>query len=350
MRAAWKARETGKDLTRAALCFCACNLLAAALAAQCPSPVGLTPDQNVTSGTNTWRSNGSFKATNYTVSGSASVTFVSGQCIELAPNFHATGTAPTPFHAWVGALPTVSASPRDVVGTSGQITWTGSSPYGYGYLTTLIGDIGNSFTAMNSCFVIFNASSNVLQLADNTGSYPQANSMTLPSTGMIGNSQCTIYGAGSSVSRAGNQLALTVSVTFQPTYAGLLPTKTQYLWALDQAGLSSDVQAVGTWTLPSAQQYSLTTSVSPSGSGTLTFIPPCCTYNAGTLVTITATAASGYQISSFTGVDSSNVFDRLCDHERDPERRGQFYAGYTESALDSGPFVPNRRADRRGGL
>ncbi len=122
MRAAWKAREMGKDLTRAALCFCACNFLAAALAAQCPSPVTLILDQTLTSGNNNWRSNGSLKATNYTVSGSASVTFVAGQCIELAPNFHATGTAPTPFHAWVDALPTVSASPRDVVGTSGQIT------------------------------------------------------------------------------------------------------------------------------------------------------------------------------------------------------------------------------------
>src|SRR6266545_1354437 len=175
MRAAWKAREMGKDLTRAALCFCACNFLAAALAAQCPSPVTLILDQTLTSGNNNWRSNGSLKATNYTVSGSASVTFVAGQCIELAPNFHATAGTVTTFHAWVDALPTVSdASPKDGAGTSGQITWTASSPYGYGYLTTLVGDIGTSFTARDSCYVIFNAS-NVLQLADNRGTFPQAN-------------------------------------------------------------------------------------------------------------------------------------------------------------------------------
>jgi uncharacterized repeat protein (TIGR02543 family) len=52
--------------------------------------------------------------------------------------------------------------------------------------------------------------------------------------------------------------------------------------------------------------YSLTTSVSPSGSGTLTFSPPCCTYNAGMQVTITASAASGYQFNGWTGVDSSS--------------------------------------------
>jgi hypothetical protein len=50
-----------------------------------------------------------------------------------------------------------------------------------------------------------------------------------------------------------------------------------------------------------ATQYQLTTTVSPSGSGTLNFSPPCCTYNAGTQVTITASAASGYQFSAFTG-------------------------------------------------
>jgi hypothetical protein len=92
--------------------LCACNLLAAALVAQCPNPVGTIPDQTVTSGTPSTYSNTSLKASNYVVSGSASVTFVSGQCVELAPSFHATaGTAPTTFHAWVDSLPTV-APPR----------------------------------------------------------------------------------------------------------------------------------------------------------------------------------------------------------------------------------------------
>ncbi len=52
--------------------------------------------------------------------------------------------------------------------------------------------------------------------------------------------------------------------------------------------------------------YTLTTSVSPPGSGTLAVSPACCTYTAGTPVTITASAASGYQFSGWSGVDSSH--------------------------------------------
>src|SRR5207249_2668111 len=53
--------------------------------------------------------------------------------------------------------------------------------------------------------------------------------------------------------------------------------------------------------------YQLTTTVSPSGGGTIS--PACpggCLYSSGSPVTITATPATGYQFSSFTGSVSSN--------------------------------------------
>jgi hypothetical protein len=236
----------GRNLVRVALWFCAGNFLAATLAAQCPNPVSTIPDQNVTAGTSYWNSSGSLKANNYTVSGSASMNFVSGQCVELAPNFHATaGTAPTTFHAWVDALPTVStASPAYGTGVSQQFTWTASSPYGNAYLTALVAAIGNSTLMANSCYIIFNASSNVLQLYNNSGN--SSSSLVVGTNNTVANSQCSIYGCASSVNRSGNQLALTVAVTFQPAYAG---PHNQYLWALDQAGLGSDFLQVGTWTV-----------------------------------------------------------------------------------------------------
>ncbi|MBI1898205.1 MAG: hypothetical protein HYS04_16980 [Acidobacteria bacterium] len=60
---------------------------------------------------------------------------------------------------------------------------------------------------------------------------------------------------------------------------------------------------MGTWTVPAGQQYYLTTSVSPSGGGTI--LPASGWYNSGSQVTITATPYSGYQFSGFTGTVNS---------------------------------------------
>ncbi|HVP09779.1 MAG TPA: hypothetical protein VMV94_01175 [Phycisphaerae bacterium] len=50
-----------------------------------------------------------------------------------------------------------------------------------------------------------------------------------------------------------------------------------------------------------APTYTLTTAVSPAGSGTITLNPPGGTYAAGTVVTVTANAGSGYAFSQWTG-------------------------------------------------
>jgi Divergent InlB B-repeat domain/IPT/TIG domain len=124
------------------------------------------------------------------------------------------------------------------------------------------------------------------------------------SSGTASNYSCTISGTGSSVSGYGNQLAVTVAVTFSTYFLGL---KNEYLIAYDNEGLNTTWQQMGTWTVAASQQYSLTTTVSPSGAGgTTPSCPSGCLYTSGTQVQITATPAAGYQFSSFTGVDSSN--------------------------------------------
>ncbi|MBI1898768.1 MAG: hypothetical protein HYS04_19870 [Acidobacteria bacterium] len=83
------------------------------------------------------------------------------------------------------------------------------------------------------------------------------------------------------MSGSGNQLTLTVSVTFQASFSG---TKNDYPIAYNNEGLHSEWQPMGTWTVPAAQQYYLTTSVSPSGGGTIS--PASGWYNSGTVVQI----------------------------------------------------------------
>jgi len=50
-----------------------------------------------------------------------------------------------------------------------------------------------------------------------------------------------------------------------------------------------------------AVQYCVTTNIYPAGTGGITLSPPGPCYNAGTQVTVTAAAYSGYQFSSFSG-------------------------------------------------
>lgn len=53
--------------------------------------------------------------------------------------------------------------------------------------------------------------------------------------------------------------------------------------------------------------YTLTTSVSPSGTGSVTKSPSATQYDAGTVVTLTGVAASGYRFSSWSGDASGTV-------------------------------------------
>src|SRR5208283_1302497 len=181
---------------------------------------------------------------------------------------------------------------------SQPFTWTVSSPSGYSNVSDLYALFNTSVSGANACYIHYNLGSNLLFLADNTGANWLAGFVP-GSSGSAGNSSCTIYGSGSSFSTSGTQLAVTVSVTFQASFAG---TKNEYLIGYDNEGLNTAWQQMGTWTVPAPQQYYLTTTVSPSGGGTI--YPSCpggCAYNSGSLVTITATPASGYHFTGFTG-------------------------------------------------
>jgi hypothetical protein len=136
MRAASKSREVAKIPVRPALWFCACNLLAAALTAQCSNPTPV-PDGTYISGDHSATDNNALSASNFVISRSATATFVAGNCIQLLPGFHATaGTAGTTFHAWVETAPAaVSVSPSSGSALSQAFTWTASSPSGYSNLS-----------------------------------------------------------------------------------------------------------------------------------------------------------------------------------------------------------------------
>ncbi|MGB7723152.1 MAG: chitobiase/beta-hexosaminidase C-terminal domain-containing protein, partial [Bryobacteraceae bacterium] len=128
MRTAPRFARGGKTTVRLALWFCACNLMAAVLAAQCSNPTQV-PNQTISSGTANYSDNNALAASSVVINGSASVTFLADNCIDLQPGFHATaGTAATTFHAWIGASVPSITSLSVTSGTVGTpVTITGNN-------------------------------------------------------------------------------------------------------------------------------------------------------------------------------------------------------------------------------
>ena len=71
--------------------------------------------------------------------------------------------------------------------------------------------------------------------------------MPLNGSGTLSNSQCTITGAGSSVSGSGQRLTLTLNITFSPAFAGH-----RAIWPATQtfSNGNSDWQALAAWVMP----------------------------------------------------------------------------------------------------
>jgi hypothetical protein len=158
MRAASKSRGLSKIPVQLALRFCACNLLAAALAAQCSNPTQV-PNGTYTSGDHSQADNNALSAANFAVSGGATAMFVAGNCIQALPGFHANAIGamvPTTFHAWVETAPAaVSVSPPSGSGLSQAFTWTVSSPSGYGNLADVYALFNTSTSGANACYIRF---------------------------------------------------------------------------------------------------------------------------------------------------------------------------------------------------
>ena len=265
MRAS-KQRRVPSALIRPALWFCACNLLAAALSAQCTNPTQV-PNGTYTSGDHSQVDNNALSATNFVVSGGASATFSAGNCIQLLPGFHASAigaTVPTTFHAWVDIAPTavsvVPNSPPQNPPLSQAFTWTVSSPSGHSNLSHVFALFNSTSTSTaNACYIHYDVSSGLVYLADNT-STTWSSGFAPSGTGSATNSQCTISGTNSSPNPTtpGTQLGLTLNVTFNASsFSG---TQNEYLYALDGSGVSTGWQPMGTWTVPAppAPDFTLT--------------------------------------------------------------------------------------------
>jgi len=137
----------------------------------------------------------------------------------------------------------VSVTPSAGTGAAQTFQYSFSDPNGFRDVKTMWTQISTGTAYPGSCATMYDAVNNRLYLIQDGG------------TGWLGpiapgaattlqNSQCAIDGATSSVVGSGNNVTVTLSYTFQPTYTG---AKNIYGRAMNLAGLDSGWQLKGVW-------------------------------------------------------------------------------------------------------
>jgi hypothetical protein len=162
-------------------------------------------------------------------------------------------------------------------GATQAFTFTFSDPSGWQNLGVVNVLINNFLDGRSACYLAFQATSagaGTLYLVDDAGDAggPFA-TLSLPSSGTIQNSQCTVSGVGSSVSAGGNTLTLTLAITFSASFSG---NKVVYVAARDMAQGNSGWQALNTFgvpgSLPAGPQVIGVSPARSVGSGGLTYV------------------------------------------------------------------------------
>jgi hypothetical protein len=136
----------------------------------------------------------------------------------------------------------VSVSPTPATGLTNTFALTYSDPNGADDLSVVEVDFGATFSASNSCFVLYYPATNSIELLTNAGG---ASAKITPGSGTLSNSQCTVTGSGTTVVRSGDNLTLNLSVTASGTYTG---AKNIYMFAEDNSAAKTAYVNKGTWT------------------------------------------------------------------------------------------------------
>src|SRR6185312_15818592 len=150
-----------------------------------------------------------------------------------------TWTLPFPKPTAVSVTPSAGTAPSAVLQAVVSDVAGGSN------INDVLLLMNNSISGVAGCYLRYRPFTKQLFLANDAGTAFLG--PIIPGTaGTLENSQCILNGAASSAVVAGNNLTLSVSVSFKPSFAGL---KNIYLSAVANA-LNSGWTQVGTWTLP----------------------------------------------------------------------------------------------------
>ena len=241
-----------------------------------------------------------------TVSGSSVTIVAGGACsITASQSGNSNYAAATPVaqsFTVTSTLAPTAVSPASGSGLANTFTFTFRDPAGYADLAVVDVLISTFLDGQQSCYLAVapaSGTSGFLYLVDDAGDggYVSGTPMSLPSSGSLHNSQCTISGTGSSISGSGNILTLTLAITFTPSFAG---NKVFYTAARSNTQ-NSGWQSIGTWNVPG-------TAATGPGVGT---VSPGRSTSTGQNYTFTFTDTNGYADLSVLDILTNSFLDGI---------------------------------------
>ena len=163
---------------------------------------------------------------------------------QAAGTWNVPGSPPPVGPSVTGVTPAASAQTPYYAAT---FTFSFADTLGWGNLGVVDILINNYLDGNRACYIAFNASQNVVYLVNDPGN-ALLTPLLLYSGSYVGNSQCSINSVGSSVAASGNNLTLTLNLSFRP---GLVGDQVIYMAARSTGDIrNSGWQAVGTVKLP----------------------------------------------------------------------------------------------------
>jgi hypothetical protein len=201
------------------------------------------------------RFNGTQMLVDFKVTFKAPLTAVLGTFLqELDVNGVWTGM--TQFGNWL-AFPVASpkpgpyiagGSPASGAGTSASFSITSGHTSGINAMVLVHLLISSKIVGANPCHIVFFPTPNTVVLINDSGTDLVPGSITPgTNTGTLANSRCAVSGVGMTRANSGNNVTITLPVTFQPaTFGGL---KNVYTNLFDNGGFLTHWQQFGSWTV-----------------------------------------------------------------------------------------------------
>jgi uncharacterized repeat protein (TIGR01451 family) len=179
----------------------------------------------------------------------------------------------------------VSITPIAGSGRSQLFQFDYSDPAGFSSITSTRALIGASASTGGTCAVKFIAAGQTVALNNDSG-IGWGTAAVVGSAAAIQNNACSLDVASSSVSGVGNDLVLSLSITFKPNYLG---AKTSFGWVDNQFGFNSGFQARGSYL------------ITPPLPSQLSFAPQVVgIHSVAQVLTLTNPAAVSMPIGAFT--------------------------------------------------